>query len=59
MKLMITMKQGPKSKIRSIVTKLSDDQTSLESLRQIWEIERRLNELPGSDIRWHFNVVED
>ena len=57
MKFTITINQRGK-KIKTIETKLSD-QTSLETLRKIWEAEVNLNGIPGSDLRFHFNVEDD
>ena len=57
MKLTIQINQRGK-KVKTLETKLSDN-TSLETLRKIWEAETNLNGIPSSDLRFHFNVVED
>lgn len=57
MRFVITINQRGK-KVKTIETKL-DDRTSMETIRKIWEAEMNLNGIPGSDLRFHFNIEDD
>jgi hypothetical protein len=55
-KLVITILQFPKRKLRVISDEIGD--LLMSDMRQIFEVEQRLNSLPGTSLRWHFNIEE-
>lgn len=56
MQLVITLQQ-PNKKQRTIVSALIGA-TNLATLKKIHEAQVALNEIPGSDIRWNFEIKE-
>jgi hypothetical protein len=57
-KLVITVLQAHKHKPRVITSTISEH-LPLSTMRKVFEMEQALNTLPGSDLRWHFNLTED
>lgn len=55
MKLIITVKQ-PGHKTRVITTEFMDN-PPMSLVRSLWEVEKILNDVPGSDLRFHIDVT--
>jgi len=56
--LKITIQQRGK-KIKEIEGRIIQQIATLETMRKIWEAEQTLNSLPGTDLRWHFNITDE
>jgi hypothetical protein len=54
MKLVITVKRMAET-VSRFETPLSGT-LSLNQMHGVWQAERRLNDLPGSELRFHFNL---